>query len=457
MKQLILFSFLILNSFYISAEGRDCSKAFDQNINPQFIEALTLALSTSKTQINQSALKNHITNFMTQNTSRTEVLNSLKNKEPTVQNALSAYPILDYIISKPAQQTIKFIQEHPNPRQLLRQGALLNMPPFFLMVLMGNTEIINFALKKDPTLALMENTLKEGPLHYAVDAETAKILLNHQANPNKQDKKGHTALHNSREPELAQVLIDHSTTNLNLKNHSGMTALKHHTIFVGNKQIINLLQQAIEKQKAKKFKPIAPKHPTKAEEIKPTRKELAQKRKEDIKAKKSAKTNSRKASNTPAPQKEIESAMDPTYRQTKIEETPIKQENEKQHNIKAEKLQTELDHRTLQYEKQSAHLKSIEQILKDLQKLQKQLQWDIEHLSHNPFLITKKMKQRAQILLSKKQPELKKVERGIKITQKSLDKVRRAINLTLDEIDRIKQELQSHTSTAPDKYTASHL
>ncbi len=199
-------------------------------------------------------------------------------------------PLFAYLINGKTEQAIDKIKNDPNS---LYQGTLMGLTPFFLMVLIGNKQAVSTALEIYPSLANSETLMKERPLHFAIDKEIAEILINYNANLNAQDNKGNTALFNSRDPEIINLLLENGA-DISIKNRSGLTAIKYHIKLVQNSKIIDILNQFKETLQARRRRSrrVANTQPTPP---RVTRKELAERKKQEKKQKKQERKQKKQA------------------------------------------------------------------------------------------------------------------------------------------------------------------
>ena len=236
--------FLSLFFFSYSSHSGQCNKAFfDKPMNQQFTESLHRYFSTHKKGFEQDAIRDIINSFANEGKKRKETLRQLM--EEGHLRIDESNPLFEYILTKSSSETVKLINEKPH---LLYEGTFMDLPPFFLMVFLGEKPAINVSLKVDPTLVHSRNPVDEAPLHYAVDAKIASGLLLNEANPDAQNKKGHAALHNIRNPAAVKAVLYYQA-DPTIKDHSGIGLIKYHEEQVRNQQIIDLLVEARENQK----------------------------------------------------------------------------------------------------------------------------------------------------------------------------------------------------------------
>ena len=141
---------------------------------------------------------------------------------------------------------MRLIEKEPD---LLYEGTLLDLPPFFLIVFVGDKPAMVTSIEVDKALTNSRNPLDEVPLHYTIDPEMATGLLYYNAKPDVRDKKGRVALNNSRNPETVETILYYKA-DPTIRDRSGMSVTKYHEKFVRDQEIINLLIQAREAQKS---------------------------------------------------------------------------------------------------------------------------------------------------------------------------------------------------------------
>lgn len=216
-------------------------------MNQQFTESLHRYFSTHKKGFEQNAIKDIINSFTNEGKKRKETLRQLVEEEHLRID--ESNPLFEYILTKPSSETVRLINEKPH---LLYEGTFMDLPPFFLMVFLGEKPTIDASLKVDPTLVHSRNPIDEAPLHYAVDATIASRLLQHEANPDAQNKKGHVALHNIRNPAAVKAVLYYQA-DPTIKDHSGIALIRYHEEQVRNQQIIDLLVEARDNQKLERI------------------------------------------------------------------------------------------------------------------------------------------------------------------------------------------------------------
>ena len=212
-------------------------------MNQQFIESLNRYFSAHKKKFEQDTIKDIIDNFANEGKKRKEILRHLV--EEGYLKIEESNPLFEYILTKSASETVQLINEKP---ELLYEGTFMDLPPFFLMVFIGEKSAIDASLKTDPTLVHSRNPIDEAPLHYAVDTKIASGLLQNEANPDAQNKKGHAALHNIRNPATVKVILYYQA-DPTIKDHSGVDLIRYHEEHIRNQQIVDLLVEARENQK----------------------------------------------------------------------------------------------------------------------------------------------------------------------------------------------------------------
>ena len=250
LMRLALFLLLYLFSTHFSyAESKtNCNKAFtDYNIR-QFTETIVRYFFTykHKTGREQKDITSTIISLFNEGKNRKEILRYLVVMGYfTVENVSHSNPLFDYILNKPSSEVIQLIKEQPH---LLYEGTLMDLPPFFLIVFVGDKQILKACIEIDKTLVNSRNAIQEIPLHYTIDPEIATELLYYNAKPDTQDKKSRVALHNMRNPETVETMLYYKA-DPTIKDRSGISPIKHHEEFVGDQTVIALFNQARESQK----------------------------------------------------------------------------------------------------------------------------------------------------------------------------------------------------------------
>lgn len=242
MKFLILFILFFIHCFPTEAQ---CNKAFtDRPTNQQFIETLTRYFSIHKKKLEQKSLEKTVRDLVNKGKKRKEILDYLV-QEGHLKIEGDSNPLFHYILTKSYLEVIQLINEKPH---LLYKGTLMDIPPFFLIVFVGDKQVVDASLKIDPELVHSRNTIDEIPLHYGIDTKITTNLLFNDSNPDAQDKKGRAALHHVRSPAITKAILYHRANPI-LKDYSGVSIIKYHQQFVHNQQIIDLLVEAHAAQK----------------------------------------------------------------------------------------------------------------------------------------------------------------------------------------------------------------
>ena len=231
--------------------GSKCVRAFESPAHRQFIETLRhysqkehKSLTHKKFMAEVEALST------TSHSTRKEILGALMRKG-YIKVQQGPTPLFDYILYHDPKEVSALIKSQAS---LLYKGTLLNLPPFFLIVFVGDKLSLTTALSIDPKLLSQTNELQQTPLHVAIDPVMAKMLLERGANPNATDKQGHVPLHNSRNLDTVRVLLD-SGADPQIKDRSGVPLKTYHQKFVGDPEIIQLLEEsALANRKRRVFK-----------------------------------------------------------------------------------------------------------------------------------------------------------------------------------------------------------
>ena len=243
---------LLLLLFFIHCSyaglSKNCNKAFTDYNMRQFTETIVRYFSTYKHKRNweQTTVKSTIDNLVSEGKNRREILRHLVAMGYlTVENSRVQNPLFDYILNKPSLEIAQFIREKPH---LLYEGTLLDLPPFFLIVFIGDKLLMEASIEIDKTLTNSRNAIEEAPLHYTIDPEIVTGLLYYNAKPDAQDRKSRVALHNMRNPETVETMLYYKA-DPTIKDRSGISPIKHHEEFVGDQTVIALFNQARESQK----------------------------------------------------------------------------------------------------------------------------------------------------------------------------------------------------------------
>ena len=237
--------FLFFISFSYAELNSNCYKAFMEKAKKrQFVETITRYFSIHKNTQEQDALRSELEAFLNKGKNRKEILQYLIYKgyltDPTPLN-----PLFYYILNRPSSEVIQLIREKSH---LLHEGTLMGLPPFFLIVFIGDTQVMKTSIEMDKALVNSRNATEEEPLHYAIDQEIAMWLLYYNAKPDAQDKKGRAPLYNTRNPETAETILFYGADSY-IRDRSGTPLIKYHEDSVNDQRIINLLQQAREVKK----------------------------------------------------------------------------------------------------------------------------------------------------------------------------------------------------------------
>ena len=243
--------FLFFISFSYAELNSNCYKAFIEKAkNQQFVETITRYFSTHKNTQEQDALRSEMEAFLNKGKNRKEILQYLIYKG-YLTDPSSSNPLFYYILNRPSSEVIQLIREKPH---LLYEGTLMDLPPFFLIVFIGDIQVMKASIEMDKTLVNSRNEMEEVPLHYSIDQETTMWLLYYNAKPDAQDKKGRAPLYNTRNPETAETILFYGADPY-IRDRSGTPLIKHHEDSVGDQGIISLLQQSREAKKAIKDTP----------------------------------------------------------------------------------------------------------------------------------------------------------------------------------------------------------
>ena len=237
--------FLFFISFSYAELNSNCHRAFIEKAkNQQFVETITRYFSTHKNTQEQDALRSELEAFLNKGKNRKEILQHLIYKgyltDPTPLN-----PLFYYILNRPSSEVIQLIREKSH---LLHEETLMGLPPFFLIVFIGDTQVMKASIEMDKTLVNSRNAMEEEPLHYAIDQEIAMWLLYYNAKPDAQDKKGRAPLYNTRNPETAETILFYGADPY-IRDRSGTPLIKYHEESVGDQKIITLLKQVREAKK----------------------------------------------------------------------------------------------------------------------------------------------------------------------------------------------------------------
>ena len=244
--QVLFFLFV----FPVFAGKSGCKKdLFQKNRNRQFIETLYRCAGLYKEGLDRETFKAAIAASVKKGGTGKEILRRLVKRGRISLKHTVSNPLFSAMIAPETEHALQLIGERP---ELMYEGALLDNPPFFIAVFIGDLEVVTAFLEQDPKLALSENSRGERPLHYAWDLEVMTALLNHEALPNTPDKKGITALHYVRYPENAEVLLRFGT-DLDIRDRSGVPLLKYHETIPDNEPVFSFLKEARANLKAQVF------------------------------------------------------------------------------------------------------------------------------------------------------------------------------------------------------------
>ena len=244
--QILVFLFV----FPVFAGKSGCKKdLFQNNRNQQFVETLYRCAGLYKEGLEREAFNAAVAASVEKGGTGKEILRRLIRRGRISLKHTVSNPLFSAMIAPETGDALRLIEERP---KLMYKGALLDNPPFFIAVFMGDLEIVTAFLKQDPKLILSENSRGERPLHYAWDLKVITALLNHEALPNAPDKKGMTALHYVRDPKNAEVLL-RFRADLNIRDRSGLPLLKYHETIPDNEPVLSLLEEARANLKAQAF------------------------------------------------------------------------------------------------------------------------------------------------------------------------------------------------------------
>ena len=244
--QVLVFLFV----FPVFAGKSGCKKdLFQKNGNQQFVETLYRCAGLYKEGLEREAFKAAVAASVEKGGTGKEILRRLIKRGHISLKHTVSNPLFSAMIAPETGDVFRLIEERP---ELMYEGALLDNPPFFIAVFIGDLEIVTAFLEQDPKLVLSENSRGERPLHYAWDLKVMTALLNHEALPNAPDKKGMTALHYVRYPKNAEVLFRFGA-DLDIKDRSGVPLLKYHEALPDNEPVFSFLEEARANLKAQAF------------------------------------------------------------------------------------------------------------------------------------------------------------------------------------------------------------
>ena len=241
MRIVLVFLLLLVNYSYAAL----CENGFDRYIGRQFSETLGRYFTAHETFV-QRDIEAIVETFSKEGNTRKEILQYLMDSGYlTVENSSGQNRLFNDILNRSPEEVIKAIRENPDS---LYDGTLLNLPPFFLLVFVGDREVMQAGIKVDRRLVNSRNPLMEVPLHYTIDPDIAGDLLHNKAKPNEQDKKGRGGLHNMRDPETVKVMLHYDADPL-LRDRSGVPLIRYHREQVGDREIVVLLEGARDSRK----------------------------------------------------------------------------------------------------------------------------------------------------------------------------------------------------------------
>ena len=233
-------SLCFLSLLFINDSYAVCDYGFDRPANRQFVNMVERHF-TSYEMFIQKEVQQITSGFVREKTGRKEALQELMNTGYlAVENSPRQNRLLRDILGRPSEEVIQTIRENP---ESLHEGTLLNLPPFFLVVFMGDRQIMEASLKIDRSLVNAKNSLEEVPLHYTLDPDMARGLFLYRAKPNEPDKKGRVPLYNTRNPKTVQVMLYYNANPM-VKDRSGLPLIRYHREQVGDKAIVDLLEEA---------------------------------------------------------------------------------------------------------------------------------------------------------------------------------------------------------------------
>ena len=241
MKVLPLCLLLFINySFAI------CDYGFNRPMNRQFVESIERHFTTYEMFL-QGEVRQAVDSFVHEERGRKEMLRHLMDAGYlAIENSPNQNRLFSDILDKPPEEVIKAIKENP---ESLYEGTLLNLPPFFLVVFVGEKEVMDISVQIDRRLVDSRNTLQDVPLHYTLDSDMATGLFFHNAKPNEPNKKGRVPLYDSRDPDTVRVMLYYNANPM-VRDRSGISLIRYHKEQVGNQEIVDLLEQARESQKS---------------------------------------------------------------------------------------------------------------------------------------------------------------------------------------------------------------
>ena len=240
--KILLLSLLLLAHYSYAV----CDYGFDRPIDQQFRETLERYFIGYET-FKQTEVQRTIDRFIHEERGRKEVLQHLIDiGYLAVENSPLQNRLFNDILSRSSEEVIRAIRGNPDS---LNDGTLLNLPPFFLIVFVGEREAMQAGIEIDRTLVNSRNPLQEVPVHYTIDPDIAGDLLHNRARPNEPDKKGRVGLYNMRNPETVKVMLHYNADPM-VRDRSGVPLIRYHREQVGNQEIVDLLEQARESQKS---------------------------------------------------------------------------------------------------------------------------------------------------------------------------------------------------------------
>ena len=233
---------------FISYSYAICDYGFDRPIDRQFVDMVERYFTPYET-FKQREVQQIVGSFVREKRGRKKVLQHLINiGYLAVENSPHQNRLFSDILSKPSEEVIQTIKENP---ESLYEGTLLNLPPFFLVVFVGEKKIMETSIKIDRNLVNSKNPLQEVPLHYTLDPDMATGLFFYNARPNEPDKKGRVPLYNSRNPDTVKVMLYYNANPM-VRDRSGIPLIRYHREQVGDREIVDLLEEARDSQRSLK-------------------------------------------------------------------------------------------------------------------------------------------------------------------------------------------------------------
>lgn len=261
--QVLVFLFV----FPVFADKSGCKKnLFQNNRNRQFVETLYRCAELYKEGLEREDFKAAVAASVKKGGTGKEILRRLIKRGRISLKGTVSNPLFSAMIAPETEPALRLIEERP---ELMYEGTLLDNPPFFIAVFIGDLEIVTAFLRQDPKLVLSENSRGERSLHYAWDLKVMTALLNHGALPDAPDKKGIVALHYVRHPKNADVLLRFGADLMNIRDRSGVSLLKYHETIPDNEPVFSFLEEARANLKAQAFteKPEHQQKPTETQSL----------------------------------------------------------------------------------------------------------------------------------------------------------------------------------------------